>query len=176
MRIVLDSTLRTPPTARLFDAEAPVVLVAAPDADAARAERLRAVGARFVPIARTERGVDVRRMLEVLFALELRSILVEGGARVITSFLQAGVVDRAIVSVAPIVLGRGIEAVEDLGNTQISEALRLQERVVRQVGEDVVIAGTPVLGRSNGGGSGQRVLRSAPFGAAAVSGVETGPS
>jgi hypothetical protein len=95
---------------------------------------------------------------------------------VITSFLQAGVVDRAIVSVAPIVLGRGIEAVEDLGNTQISEALRLQERVVRQVGEDIVIAGTPVLGKSNGGGSGQRVLRSAPFGAAAVSGVETDPS
>jgi 3,4-dihydroxy 2-butanone 4-phosphate synthase/GTP cyclohydrolase II len=176
VRIVLDSTLRTPPTARLFDAEAPVVLVAAPDADAARAERLRAVGARIVPIPRAERGVDVRQMLEVLSALDLRSILVEGGARVITSFLQAGVVDRAIVSVAPIVLGRGIEAVEDLGNTQISEALRLQERVVRQVGEDIVIAGTPVLGKSNGGGSGQRVLRSAPFGAAAVSGVETDPS
>jgi 3,4-dihydroxy 2-butanone 4-phosphate synthase/GTP cyclohydrolase II len=176
VRIVMDSTLRTPPTARLFDAEAPVVLVAAPDADAARAERLRAVGARIVPIPRAERGVDVRRMLEALLALDLRSILVEGGARVITSFLQAGVVDRAIVSVAPIVLGRGIEAVEDLGNTQISEALRLQERVVRQVGEDIVIAGTPVLGRSKGGGSGQRVLRSAPFGAAAVSGVETDPS
>ena len=68
----------------------------------------------------------------------------------ITSFLHVGVVDRAIVSIAPIVLGRGIEAVDDLGNTHISDALRLQERVVRQVGDDIVIAGTPVLGQSIG--------------------------
>ncbi len=150
VRIVLDSALRTPPTATLFDADAPVVLVAASGYDAARAKRLRAAGARILSVAGEERGVDVRLTLEALFDLDLRSILVEGGARVITSFLHAGVVDRAIVSVAPIVLGRGIEAVEDLGNTQISDALRLQDRVVRQVGEDIVIAGTPVLGSSNG--------------------------
>ena len=149
-RIVLDSALRTPPTAALFDSEAPVVLVAAPGCDATRAKRLHAAGARIVQVAAAERGVDLRGMLEALLELDLRTILVEGGARVITSFLHMGVVDRAIVSIAPIVLGRGIEAVDDLGNTHISDALRLQERVVRQVGDDVVIAGTPVLGQSVG--------------------------
>lgn len=149
-RIVLDSALRTPPTAALFDSEAPVVLVAAPGCDATRAKRLHAAGARIVQVAAAERGVDLRGMLEALLELDLRTILVEGGARVITSFLHMGVVDRAIVSIAPIVLGRGIEAVDDLGNTHVSDALRLQERVVRQVGDDVVIAGTPVLGQSVG--------------------------
>lgn len=150
VRIVLDSALRTPPTAALFESEAPVVLVAAPGCDAARAKRLRASGARILQVAGAERGVDIRRMLEALLELDLRTILVEGGARVITSFLHTGVVDRAIVSIAPIVLGRGIEAVDDLGHTHISDALRLQERVVRQVGDDIVIAGTPVLGQSIG--------------------------
>jgi GTP cyclohydrolase II len=175
-RIVLDPALRTPPTAKLFQDDAPVVLVAATGWDAARAERLQEVGARIVPAAPSERGVDIPRMLEAVFDLGLRSILVEGGARVITSFLQAGVVDRAMVSIAPIVLGRGIEAVDDLGSTMISDGLRLQDRVVRQVGDDIVIAGTPVLRQSNGRRPDLRVLRTTPVRTVAADGVETDAS
>jgi 3,4-dihydroxy 2-butanone 4-phosphate synthase/GTP cyclohydrolase II len=176
VRIVLDPALRTPPTAKLFQDDAPVVLVPAPGWDAARAERLQEAGARIVPAAPSDGGVDIRRTLEAVFDLGLRSILVEGGGRVITSFLQAGVVDRAIVSIAPIVLGRGIEAVDDLGSTLISDGLRLQDRVVRQVGDDIVIAGTPALGRSNGRRPDLRVLRATPLRPVAVDGVETDAS
>jgi riboflavin biosynthesis pyrimidine reductase len=69
---------------------------------------------------------------------------------VITSFLMAGAVDRAIVSVAPIVLGRGISAVHDLGRSRIADAIRLEDRVVRQVGDDLVVAGTPAFDRDRG--------------------------
>ena len=45
----------------------------------------------------------------------VRSLLVEGGARVITSLLRQQLVDRLAVCIAPIILGRGIDAIGDLG-------------------------------------------------------------
>jgi riboflavin biosynthesis pyrimidine reductase len=87
--------------------------------------------------------VDLGQALGVLADIGLGTLLVEGGSRVLTSFLEAEAVDRVIASIAPVVLGSGIDAVADLGSERISDGLQLRDRVVRQVGDDVVIAGTP---------------------------------
>jgi len=71
----------------------------------------------------------------------VRSVLVEGGARVITSMLAQGLVDRLIVSVAPTLIGSGREAVGDLGVARMDEALHLADRQVHVVGDDLVISG-----------------------------------
>lgn len=142
-RLVIDPALRTPVASRLFDDEVPVMLLADARAPGSRRTALTAAGARIVDVPVCEGRVDIEGSLRVLRELGIRSMLVEGGARVITSFLAAGLVDRAIVSVAPIVLGRGIDAVDDLGSERIADALRLEDRVIRLVGEDVLIAGTP---------------------------------
>ena len=146
-RVVLDPSLRTPVDARLFEDDVPVVLVAGPGADPERADRLRERGAGIVAVPAAAAGVDLPAALEAIRALGFRSLLVEGGARVITSFLVSGEVDRVIVSVAPLVLGRGVDAVDDLGSRRIADAVRLEDRVVRQVGDDIVIAGTPARTR-----------------------------
>ena len=86
-------------------------------------------------------GVDPVAALRAVRALGLRSVLVEGGARVITSLLSGGLVDRVIVSVSPTLIGAGREAVGDLGVGLISEGLRLEVPSVHQVGGDLVIAG-----------------------------------
>jgi riboflavin biosynthesis pyrimidine reductase len=85
--------------------------------------------------------VDVPQALRAIRAMGLRSVLVEGGARVITSMLASGVVDRVIVSVAPTFIGRGREAVGDLGVGRISDGLRLEEPSVHRVGRDLLISG-----------------------------------
>ena len=68
-------------------------------------------------------------------------MLVEGGARVITSFLSSGIADRLVVGIAPRVLGDGTEAVQDLGITEVANSIRIERRTVHVVGDDVVIAG-----------------------------------
>jgi 3,4-dihydroxy 2-butanone 4-phosphate synthase/GTP cyclohydrolase II len=143
-RLVLDPALRTPVSARLFDDDVPVIVLGGVTAREERRSALVAAGARVIQVPVREGRADIEAALRVLHDLGIRSILVEGGARVITSFLASGLVDRVIVSVAPIVLGRGIDAVEDLGSARIADALRLEDRVVRQVGEDIVIAGSPI--------------------------------
>jgi riboflavin biosynthesis pyrimidine reductase len=65
---------------------------------------------------------------------------VEGGARVITSMLAARVVDRIIVAVAPLIIGSGTEAVRELGVTRIMDGIRLVNRSVYPVADDVLLA------------------------------------
>ncbi|RKX17488.1 MAG: 5-amino-6-(5-phosphoribosylamino)uracil reductase, partial [Candidatus Zixiibacteriota bacterium] len=67
--------------------------------------------------------------------------LVEGGAMVITSFLKQNMVDRIIVIVAPILIGRGVEAVTDLHIKDISQALKLKNVEYKKMGSDFVVFG-----------------------------------
>jgi riboflavin biosynthesis pyrimidine reductase len=55
--------------------------------------------------------------------------------------IAAGLVDRLIVAVAPIVIGAGIDGVGDLGIDRVSNAFALENRTVTAVGDDVLIAG-----------------------------------
>jgi riboflavin biosynthesis pyrimidine reductase len=83
--------------------------------------------------------------------MSIEMLLVEGGAQVVTALLDADVVDRVVVSIAPLLLGSGVDAVGDLGIERVDHALALTDRVVAQVGDDVVIAGTIVSARNRDG-------------------------
>ena len=86
------------------------------------------------------RGVDVAGALEALRALGVRSVLVEGGARVITSFLAEKLVDRLVVGIAPTILGAGIDAVGDLGVARVADSVRLTNRSFHVAGDDLLVA------------------------------------
>jgi riboflavin biosynthesis pyrimidine reductase len=109
-------------------------------ASASRRAALRDAGARVEVVASGDDGVDVTAALERLGHSGVRSVLVEGGARVITSMLTAGVVDRMIVAVSPLIIGSGIEAVRDLGVSRVTDAIHLVNRSVHPVGDDVLLA------------------------------------
>jgi riboflavin biosynthesis pyrimidine reductase len=75
-----------------------------------------------------------------LRSLGIEVLMVEGGAEVITGLLHAGLVDRIVVAVAPLVIGAGTSAVAALGVTQIADAIRLCNRSIVPVGDDVLLA------------------------------------
>jgi riboflavin biosynthesis pyrimidine reductase len=65
--------------------------------------------------------------------------MVEGGSAVITSLLSAGLVDRLVVSVSPVILGAGVEAVGQLGVRRVVDGLRLDNRSAYLTGDDVLL-------------------------------------
>jgi GTP cyclohydrolase II len=140
LRVVLDSTLRLPSTAHVFDDEArTVVLTTSSSSEDRRAAlRARAVGVHVVEDG--PRGVDLAGALQTLRALGVDSLLVEGGARVITSFFAEKLVDRLVVGIAPTIMGTGVDAVGDLGVASVAESVRLTNRSVHQVGDDLLVA------------------------------------
>lgn len=81
---------------------------------------------------------------EVIAALSDRTdILVEGGPTLAGAFLRAGVVDRILAYVAPILLGGPITAVDDVGVAGIAHALRWRYDEVRQIGPDLLLSLVP---------------------------------
>ena len=140
LRVVLDSTLRLPPSAHVLDEQAGTLLITTDrSSEAQRAElRARAVGVHVV--RRGPGGVDLSQALAALRTLGVRSLLVEGGARVITSFLAEKLVDRIVVAIAPTVMGAGIDAVGDLGVARVVESVRLINRSVHMAGDDLLVA------------------------------------
>ena len=81
-------------------------------------------------------------LLKALVAREVRGVLVEGGAEVAGSFLEAGLVDRVAMFVAPLLLGgaKAPTAVAGLGR-ELKRALALDAVEVRRIGADVLIEG-----------------------------------
>jgi GTP cyclohydrolase II len=140
LRVVLDSTLRLPSTARVLDDGAgTVVITTEPSSQERRAAlRARAVGVHVV--GASPRGVDLASALQTLRELGVGSLLVEGGARVITSFFAEKLVDRLVVGIAPTIMGTGIDAVGDLGVGRVAESVRLTNQSVHQAGGDLLVA------------------------------------
>ena len=140
LRVVLDSTLRTPSTASLLTDDAPTVFLTTDDAGEDDLKRLRAAGAGIRVLPPGPGGVDLPAALAQLRAEGVRSVLVEGGAQVITSLLGAGLVDRIVVGTAPRIIGAGTEAVGDLGVARVTEGITLRNRSVHLTADDVVMA------------------------------------
>ena len=141
IRVVLDSGLRTPGDARVLSDDAATTIVTTSASSAERRTELRRGGVSVVVVPAGPHGVDLGAALHALLGEGIRSVLVEGGARVITSFLSLGLADRLVVGIAPRVLGSGTDAVRDLGITEVASSIRIEHRAVHVVGDDVLIAG-----------------------------------
>jgi riboflavin-specific deaminase-like protein len=144
LRVVVDSTLRTPLTAAvLTKGAAPGTIIAVTDrAPAAKRDEVRDLGATVLCLPTNAGGrVDLVALLAALHDLGVGSVLVERGAEMITALLRARLVDRLVVCVAPKILGAGIEAVGDLGIRELARALLMTDTSVTHHGVDLVVDG-----------------------------------
>ena len=142
LRVVVDSTLRTPLTAAVLanGAAAGTVLAVTERAPENRCEEAMSLGATVLRLPAGAGGrVDLRALLSELHSLGVRSVMVEGGAALITSFLGERLADRLAVCIAPKILGRGIEAVGDLGICDLADSLSLADTSVTPYGVDLVL-------------------------------------
>ncbi|NNM53381.1 MAG: RibD family protein [Spirochaetales bacterium] len=125
IRVILDTELRLPLESKLATtvSQAPVWLLYR--GNGARKGELEAAGCRCLKVNDYPgAGKGLPAVLGTLANQGVSSVFVEGGAQVITSFLGSGLVDRLITVTVPVVLGKGIEAVGDLGVVNLTQALR----------------------------------------------------
>jgi diaminohydroxyphosphoribosylaminopyrimidine deaminase/5-amino-6-(5-phosphoribosylamino)uracil reductase len=144
LRVVVDSTLRTPPSAAVLSdgGAGRTVLAVTGRASRERCARAERLGARVLRLPEDGEGrVELAALLAALRERGVRSVMVEGGASLITSFLRERLADRLAVCVAPKLLGRGIEAVGELGIRHLGGALRLEETSVTLCGTDILVDG-----------------------------------
>ena len=140
LRVVLDSTLRMPRDAKVLGDHAATVVFTTDRGPQSARRRLEEQHVAVHVVQPGPGGIDVVQALGALRDRGVESLLVEGGAKVITSLLAAGLVDRLIVAVAPTIIGSGTDAVGHLGVNRVVDGIRLQPQVVCHVGDDVIVA------------------------------------
>jgi len=144
LRIVLDSQLTIPTDCHLADTrEAQTWVIATPTASQAKQKALLSLSVR---VHRTSGGLHT--LLDWLGDQGIDSLFVEGGAKVITSFFREKLVDRLLAVTAPFVVGKGTEAIGDLGYRILAEVPRPLRWNRRELGQDHL---TDLIFRENPG-------------------------
>lgn len=137
--IVVDSQLRLPLTARLLTGHPGKLIVATTEtADPQKEAALSAAGAKVVRLPATQNGqVSLPHLLQCLSKHGIQTLMVEGGASIITSFLAARLVDRLVITVAPLLVG-GLNAVGNLNGHGLPQLNNPQSQ---WLGKDIVLSG-----------------------------------
>lgn len=133
LRVVLDPRRRLAPVHRVFtDGAAPTLLV-----HAAGVAAEAPAGVATLALPADTNGLDLGALVAALRARGARHLFVEGGARTVAGFLQAGLLSRLQVAVAPLLIGDGTPSVRLPASAALADCLRARHRVFR-MGSDVM--------------------------------------
>jgi GTP cyclohydrolase II len=133
--VIVDSRLSLPLDANLLATSSPWI-AAADHADEGKQRALEAVGARILRLPTDVEGrVSLPALQSRLVELGINSLMVEGGARIITSFLSARLVDYIVLTIAPMFVG-GVHATGRLAHFP-----RLHNMHHQHLGPDLIVWG-----------------------------------
>lgn len=139
-RIIVSSSLSIPKSSRVFEnGDGKTVIFTSGSAPQERISALGECGVRIIICG--ENRVDMQKMLLALSAMGMKKILIEGGSTLAACAIEAGIVDRLCLFVAPMLIG-GEHAKGVLGGTgaeSISAALKLGAPKVRKFGGDLLL-------------------------------------
>jgi diaminohydroxyphosphoribosylaminopyrimidine deaminase/5-amino-6-(5-phosphoribosylamino)uracil reductase len=144
-RVVVDSMLRMPASARLLNLESKAkTLVATISSDRGRIAAVREKGAEVLLCREREGRVDLQDMMARLGRMNIQSVLLEGGSTLAGEALRLGLIDKAVLFFAPkLVGGEGPGLFAGMGIERMEDAFRLKDVSFRRFDGDFMIQGYP---------------------------------
>ncbi|MDR4468264.1 MAG: bifunctional diaminohydroxyphosphoribosylaminopyrimidine deaminase/5-amino-6-(5-phosphoribosylamino)uracil reductase RibD [Nitrospira sp.] len=145
LRIVVDSSLRTPTTARIVAQQdkAKTIIATTTAAPQARRSALEEKGIEVLTVSARQGRVSLPALLKELGRRGIMSVLVEGGGEINAAMLRDRLVDHVRLYIAPLLLG-GQDARGLIGGNspaRLAKAFRVRRMVVRSLGDDMVVEG-----------------------------------
>ncbi len=143
IRVVVDSSLRTPASARVLrPASAPTLVATTIRADPEALGRLRDQGVEVEVVDSATSGVNLRALMTLLGRRGVISVLIEGGASVLGSAFDEQIVDKVVAMLAPrIIGGAATGAVGGDGVPTLAGARLLRDVCVDRAGPDLIVTG-----------------------------------
>jgi diaminohydroxyphosphoribosylaminopyrimidine deaminase/5-amino-6-(5-phosphoribosylamino)uracil reductase len=136
LRVVVDSRLETPLTARVL--QGGPVLIAGAVEDAGKVAALRAAGAEVLILPNAAGKVELKDLLEALGRRGINEVHAEAGFKLNGSLLREGLVDELLLYLAPCLIGHDASGLFNLPElTSLGGKRLLQIRDLRQIGEDI---------------------------------------
>ena len=140
LRIVVDSSGRVSPKARVFDGAGRTVIATTGDCPHEVQMSWKETGAEVVVVPPdADGGVDVDALIRHLGERNVLDLVCEGGAELATTLLRLDLVDRLEIHYGAVVVGRGGPAIGDLGVTSMADAHRWSTAAVERSGPDAIV-------------------------------------
>ncbi len=144
-RVILDSSLKIPLESKVLtvDSRSDNIIVTTERRDTERIKILEGMGVRVLIVEEKDQRVDLDKLMARLGEMGITSVLIEGGSEVYASALEAGIVDKVILFLAPKIIG-GVNApgiVGGRGIESLGDAILLKDIHMQQIGDDVMIEG-----------------------------------
>lgn len=142
IRIILDSALRIPLTAKVIMSGTSQSMVFTLSKDKRKIQQLQKLGVEIVQQSGNT-NIDLHEMLRYLAKKEISSVLVEGGSEVNWSFVAGGLVDKFYWFITPKIIGgtQSFSAIGGLGIKNMEDAIKLRWSEIKYLGEDLLIIG-----------------------------------
>ncbi|MDP0589217.1 MAG: bifunctional diaminohydroxyphosphoribosylaminopyrimidine deaminase/5-amino-6-(5-phosphoribosylamino)uracil reductase RibD [Candidatus Endonucleobacter bathymodioli] len=144
LRVVVDSKLRTPASAKVITSNGRCLIVATERADISNKQTLLASGAEVLIQENNTGQVCLKLLLEELGQRGCNEVLVEAGATLAGAMLQECLLDEIILYMAPVLLGSSAKPLFDLSLATISDKQALVIADIRSVGQDWRITARPI--------------------------------
>jgi GTP cyclohydrolase II len=141
--IVLDTHLRTPVSAGLVtQSDLSPWIIKSQDNHSDQTEALKNAGATPLPCATSRDGrIDLHALMAILNEKRVNSLMVEGGAKVITSFVNAKLIDQFVITISPRLVG-GLPVIDSNG-LNLNSNLMLGHLSCQRLGNDLIIWSRP---------------------------------
>lgn len=145
VRIVVDSKGVLPLDSKVINMKSPAYTILATTSmiESEKERQLINRGVRILKVDGPEEHVDLAKLMEELYKLEIDSVLLEGGGGLNAAALNSGIVDKVMVFVAPKIIG-GKDAktpVEGTGIKLMKDAIKLQDISISRFDEDILMEG-----------------------------------
>ncbi|MBN1279695.1 MAG: bifunctional diaminohydroxyphosphoribosylaminopyrimidine deaminase/5-amino-6-(5-phosphoribosylamino)uracil reductase RibD [Chlorobium sp.] len=142
LRVVLDSRLSIPIGAGIFSEEAETIVFTTPAlAESRKADKLAGQGVTVLAVGERDCGLDLADVLGELHRRRVLSVLVEGGGRLVSSFVKTGLADKLYLFVAPKLFGGdGLSSFAPLGVTSPELGVELDIEPPVFFGRDILFA------------------------------------
>ncbi|HWQ03340.1 MAG TPA: bifunctional diaminohydroxyphosphoribosylaminopyrimidine deaminase/5-amino-6-(5-phosphoribosylamino)uracil reductase RibD, partial [Candidatus Nitrosotenuis sp.] len=142
LRVILDSRLRLPLRSNLVrSARGDVLVFTRAPLDSPRARALRRAGVELVRITGGAGPIPFPAVLDELGRMEILSVLVEGGTRIVSAALAGGIVDKLMIFVAPKLLGADAVPMLEAKSVALKKLPPLREVTLRTFGPDFALEG-----------------------------------
>lgn len=145
VRVIVDSGLRTPITAKIFSniKRSPVIIATVSKSE--KSKIYEAKGAVVLRLKKKNGRVDIKELLKTLAKRQITHVLVEGGGELNAGLLEARLVDKLLFFVAPKIVGgrEAITSVEGNGVSGIGEAINFKIVSVKRFENDILLECDP---------------------------------
>lgn len=141
IRIICDSKLNIPLECEIVKTAAEIpTYIATSSENLEKIAKLKKKNVKTIKISSVKNGIDLTELMDRLGEMGIDSVLIEGGAKIHTSALAAGIVNRVQVYIAPKIIGDdGISAFSAMGINNVNDSVVLKNPQVHMFGDDIMI-------------------------------------